>query len=184
MPSNIEIKVQLADLTTVRQRAAGIAESGPFMLRQVDCFFSVPRGRLKLRVETGHDSTGQHESARGELIAYRRADQAQARESDYSICPVGDTAALLDVLQRSLGDPDPVVRKTRELFLRGRSRIHLDQVEGLGDFVEIEVVMRPGENPDAGHQELQQIQQLLGIQGCAVQAVAYADLLAASRIAW
>lgn len=125
---NLEIKVRVEDLGEVRRRAlaAGAVASGT--LRQTDTFYAAPRGLLKLRVLADGPA---------ELIAYERPRTAGSRISDYAVCPVADPARMQEVLARSHATL-VAVRKTRELLMLGGTRIHLDRVEGLGTFVELE----------------------------------------------
>lgn len=173
MAQNIEIKVRVEDLDAVRVRAQAVADEGPFLLEQTDYFFPASCGRLKLRVEESGAPNAQRQSR---LIAYHRPDQATARSSDYVLYETDDPETLRDALLHSLGE-GPVVRKRRELYLSGQTRIHLDRVEMLGAFVEIEVVMQDGESEDDGHVELQHLLTQLGLETASVIDVAYADLL-------
>src|SRR3954469_8092567 len=127
---NVELKARDPDpaRSLARARALGAEDHGD--LRQRDTYFAAPRGRLKLREQ---DPGG------AELIAYERPDAAQARESRYRIAPVPDPDALRDALAASLG-VTVVVDKRRRLLLWEGVRIHLDRVDGLGDFVELEGV--------------------------------------------
>jgi predicted adenylyl cyclase CyaB len=109
-------------------------------LFQEDTFFCVPAGRLKLR-DFGDGS--------GELIQYERGDSFEPTESRYLRLPTGDPAALKEALTNALG-VRAVVRKKRSVHLVGQCRIHLDQVEDLGTFVELEVVLQQGEHLDYG----------------------------------
>jgi predicted adenylyl cyclase CyaB len=72
------------------------------------------------------------------------------------------------------------VRKQRTLFLAGRTRIHLDRVEGLGDFLELEVVLAEGEPADAGVREARALMHALGVESSQLVEGAYVDLLAAA----
>ena len=72
---------------------------------------------------------------------------------------------------------DVIVKKVRELFLVGRIRIHLDSVEWLGDFVELEVMLKDGEDPETGLSEANGLMEKLGIDEVDLIAGAYADLL-------
>ena len=141
MPSNIEIKARLADLPRTRGLVAAINNTPPQTLRQRDTFFRCATGRLKLR-ETG--------AGQAELIFYSRPDVAAAKQSDYEITPVADPVSLKSVLRRALGVTH-VVEKTRVLYLVGQTRVHLDSVDGLGDFLELEVVLRSDQSPADGH---------------------------------
>ena len=78
------------------------------------------------------------EANTGQLIFYNRPDTSSAKLSDYHIAPVGDVEGTKRVLSLALGAVG-CVRKVRTLYMVGQTRVHLDKVEGLGDFVEFEV---------------------------------------------
>ncbi len=137
MPSNIEIKARVADPARKRTLAERLALSPPTVLHQQDTFFPCANGRLKLR---------QLSDSHGELIAYHRADVSGTKQSDYLIYPTTTPAALRAALASALGI-GVVVTKTRRLFLVGQTRIHLDEVENLGSFLELEVVLADGQRP-------------------------------------
>jgi predicted adenylyl cyclase CyaB len=125
---NLEIKVRTLDLDQVRSLAEAAGAKPAGVLEQEDIFYAAPKGLLKLRIIAGDHA---------ELIAYERAVVAGSKVSDYTICKIGDPAALDQVLSRTLTRVG-AVRKRRELWLLGGTRIHLDTVEGLGTFVELE----------------------------------------------
>ena len=164
---NIEIKARVADLAAVEKRAGAIADSGPVDIAQDDTFFACPRGRLKLR----ELAPGQ-----GQLIHYHRPDQGGPKLSDYVIAPTSDPAALREALTRAYGVAGRV-RKHRRLYLAGRTRIHLDRVEGLGDFMELEVVLGPGDDTAGGEAEARRIMQALGVAEADLVEGAYVDLI-------
>jgi homotetrameric cytidine deaminase len=166
---NVELKARDAQpqRSLERCRALGAEDRGE--LRQRDTYFAAPRGRLKLR---------EQEPGGGELIAYERADAAHARESRYRIAPVADADALREALDAALGAL-VVVDKRRRLFLWEGVRIHLDHVDGLGDFVELEGVAA-GDSDLAREAELvERLRAELGIADEALVATGYADLLRA-----
>jgi adenylate cyclase class IV len=164
---NIEIKARVADLAAVETRAGAIADSGPVDIAQDDTFFACPRGRLKLR----ELAPGQ-----GQLIHYHRPDQGGPKLSDYVIAPTSDPAALREALTRAYGVAGRV-RKHRRLYLAGRTRIHLDRVEGLGDYMELEVVLGPGDDTAGGEAEARRIMQALGVAEDDLVEGAYVDLI-------
>lgn len=167
MPSNIEIKVRLKDpdktLALIRQRCP----EEPQELFQEDHFFNIPHGRLKLRLLS---------EEHGELIQYHRTNAPEPKPSDYEIYTTNHPRSLLAVLQRSL-PAGPVVNKKRLLFLHGRTRVHFDHVVGLGYFLELEVVLREGEDVACGYRDADEWIAYLGIDKEDLIAVAYADLL-------
>jgi len=168
MSRNIEIKARLRDRQQMEQVAASLADSGPTRLHQEDTFFACNSGRLKLRVfAEGH----------GELIYYRRADEHGPKESFYLLTPTQAPQNLKESLRLSNGILG-TVRKERTLYLIGRTRVHLDRVESLGDFVELEVVLADNEGQAAGEQEADALMQQLGIAEHDLVRGAYFDLLA------
>jgi len=126
MRSNVEIKARCRE--PERARALGTERVG--VDRQVDTYFRTREGRLKLRESS---------LSGGQLIPYRRPDERAARRSDYQVIAVEDPDGLKRMLAAMLG-VEKVVRKTREILLRDNVRIHVDEVEGLGAFVELEAV--------------------------------------------
>ena len=130
---NIELKARLADPDAARAAARRLGARLDATLRQTDTYFVVPHGRLKLR-EFG--------SGPAELIFYHRPDSAGWRASDYRLVPVADAGPLRELLSAALGVRG-VVRKVREVWLWENVRIHVDQVEGLGTFLEFEVLVGP-----------------------------------------
>src|SRR2546423_4941755 len=133
MAINVEWKARFNDLQRLGELAEQVAGRPLEVLKQIDTFFNVARGRLKLRrLSPDH----------GELIHYHRPDQAGPKQSTYSIVRTSEPDALCETLAAALGVRG-VVRKRRWLYLAGQARIHLDEVEELGLFLEVEVVMRP-----------------------------------------
>jgi len=170
MNRNVEIKARVRDPAAFAGRAAALAGDPPRVLRQHDVFFAVPSGRLKLRRQDGG----------AELIAYARPDGTGPRTSRYVLYRTGDP----DALQAALAAALPVlgeVRKVRRLFLVGRTRIHLDEVAGLGWFMELEVMLAPGETPAAGAAEARRLAAALGIVAGDEVTGAYLDLLRAGK---
>ncbi|MFY3137364.1 class IV adenylate cyclase [Achromobacter xylosoxidans] len=168
MARNIEIKARLASLAAVESLAAALSGKEPVAIAQDDTFFACPDGRLKLRAFS--DGTG-------ELIFYRRADDTGPKESFYVISPTSSPDTLRDALGLAYGVIGRV-RKQRLLFMAGRTRIHLDRVEGLGEFLELEVVLRDGESVEAGMAEARELLASLRITPEQLVSGAYLDLLA------
>jgi len=167
---NVECKARARDLAAVESRAARLATQGPLDLEQDDTFFATATGRLKLR---------QFSAERGELIFYQRPDTDGPRLSSYVLAPTTAPASLREALGRALGIVGRVVKR-RRVYLVGRTRVHLDRVEGLGDFVEIEVVLAAGEPAADGETEARRLMQSLGIRDEDLVAGAYLDLLSRS----
>ncbi|HPF70386.1 MAG TPA: class IV adenylate cyclase [Candidatus Krumholzibacteria bacterium] len=171
MPRNVEIKARLDDPAAVRARALALADGPPVVIEQTDTFYVTDAGRLKLR---------EFADGSGELIQYDRPDATGPKTSTYALAPVGDAAALARVLAAAL-PVRGVVRKRRELLMAGRTRIHLDQVEGLGAFLELEVVLEADDPLASGEQEAAQLVERLGLDRRALVQGAYIDLIEQSR---
>ena len=169
MPSNIEIKARAEDFARKRELAERLAGGPPETVRQQDTFFPCASGRLKLR---------RLAADRGELIAYRRDDVAGTKQSDYLLYRTAEPAALRGVLAEALGT-GKVVTKTRLLYLVGQTRVHLDEVEGLGTFLELEVVLTEGQAAEEGHRVAREIMAALEVREEDLVEGAYADLLTA-----
>jgi adenylate cyclase class 2 len=129
MPVNLELKARYASAQDAHARALSCSGQPAALLLQRDTYFRVPRGRLKLR-ET--------EAVCAELIYYERAEESAERWSHFVREDVTEPAGLLHVLTEAFGVL-AVVRKQRTLYLFRDARIHVDEVEGLGTFVEFEV---------------------------------------------
>ena len=169
MPRNIEIKARIDKVEALLVRAQALADGPPQTIAQDDTFFACAQGRLKLR-DFG--------DGQAELIHYRRADAVGPKVSDYVRVPSADPAALREALSRALGVIGRV-RKTRLLLLAGQTRIHLDRVEGLGDFLELEVVLREGQTEPDGVAIAEALLARLGVSPAQRLAGAYLDLLGA-----
>jgi predicted adenylyl cyclase CyaB len=113
---------------------------------------------------------------RGQLVYYERTDAAGPKRSDYLIAETPDPSALKAALTAALGVRG-VVRKTRYLYMVGQTRIHLDEVEGLGQFMELEVVMRPGQDDAEGQAIAHELMNKLNVAETDLLEGAYMDLL-------
>ncbi|UDM49804.1 class IV adenylate cyclase [Cupriavidus sp. MP-37] len=171
MPRNVEIKARIDSVEALLPRAAALADHGPEHIRQDDTFFRCANGRLKLR-EFAPD--------RGELIFYARADEAGPKESFYILSPTPSPGTLRAALAAAHGEGGRV-RKLRTLYLAGRTRVHLDRVEALGDFLELEVVLADAESAADGVAEAHALLARLGIPASALVEGAYVDLLRAAQ---
>ena len=168
--TNIEIKAVLDDIGAAEKIAADVAGTGPSeVLRQIDTYFRIPRGRLKLRQVTG---TRSH----SELISYTRPDQAGPKRSDYLISPVSDPAKLKDVLAAALG-VSVTLDKQRTVYLSGNVRIHLDRVEGLGTFLEFEAVMPRGSPEAEGEELIRALMERFGVGPEHLLEGSYSDMI-------
>ncbi len=167
MPRNIEVKARIGSVDAVLPRARALADFDAQVIDQDDTFFAVTRGRLKLR---------RFADGTAELIHYHRPDTCDAKASDYVRVPAPDPDALAAALERGCGLLGRV-RKRRLLLLAGPTRIHLDRVEGLGDFMELEVVLRDGQADAEGVTMAEDLMRRLGLFDAPRIDGAYLDLL-------
>jgi adenylate cyclase class IV len=167
MPRNIEIKARIDGIEVLLTHARTLADGEPELIEQDDSFFHVAHGRLKVR-QLGDGSA--------ELIHYHRGNGTEARASDYVRVPVAHAAALREALARGCGLRGRV-RKRRWLLRLGQTRLHLDRVEGLGDFIELEVVLREGQSDDEGRNIAERWMERLGLQRAPRLGGAYVDQL-------
>ena len=172
MARNVEIKARAGNVAELTARVARMATSGPEEIAQDDTFFRCPEGRLKLRA---------FPDGNGQLIFYRRPDTGGPKTSFYSIAPVQNADSMRETLTLALGQAGRV-RKQRTLYLVGRTRVHIDRVEELGDFVELEVVLEEGEQEVEGVREAEELLEKLGIPQSALVGRAYVDLLEDSAV--
>lgn len=170
MARNIEIKARIDSVEALLPRARAVADGDAVPIEQDDSFYPVPNGRLKLR---------RFADGTAELIHYHRPDTGAAKASDYVRVPVPDPDALHAALARGCGLLGRV-QKRRLLLLAGRTRIHLDRVVGLGDFIELEVVLADGQTDAQGVAVAEGLMHALGFSGAPRVAGAYLDLLSAS----
>ena len=167
LPSNIEIKATVREPDQFRRIAMRIATEPCQTLHQEDVFFRVRKGRLKLRIFS---------DGSGELIQYERADTSGAKQSDYQIHCTSKPLELRKLLAAALGET-VTVKKKREVYMAGQTRIHLDEVDELGTFMELEVVLSPDQTPEEGRSIASDLMEKLGIQESDLVPCAYADLL-------
>ena len=168
MPRNVEIKAHAPRPSRLLDAAIEIADRGPTVFAQDDTFFACANGRLKLRTFAADE---------GQLIFYRRDDDSGPKLSEYVIAPTHEPDALRAALTLACGVVGRV-RKTRTLFLVGPTRIHLDDVDGLGHFVELEVVLDDGQAIDEAQAIADDLMKKLGIEASHLIDRAYVDLLA------
>lgn len=170
MPSNIEIKARVRNFDEIKARAENLSNQPVEVIPQEDTFFNTPQGRLKLRARSGE---------KGQLIYYTRPDQEGPKRSDYHIFQSSDPENLRRVLELAYGIRG-IVKKTRYLYLVGQTRVHLDDVEGLGQFMELEVVMREGQSDAEGQVIAEDLMERLGVARSDLLEGAYMDLLESS----
>jgi adenylate cyclase class IV len=164
---NLEIKARHADLAAARDAAVRMGAREAGVEAQTDTYFRVPHGRLKLREIEGQPAV---------LIWYDRPDDTGTRGSAYYLAPAPDAATMKAALAGALGVRGEV-RKRRAVYLWHNVRIHLDEVAGLGNFVEFEAVLSAADDEAAAAARLVELSRALSILPGDHLAPSYADLL-------
>jgi homotetrameric cytidine deaminase len=168
---NVELKARDPDPAATLQRALALGADDRGEITQRDTYFVGARGRLKLREqETGGSPLWD------ELIEYSRADSTDARTSTYRRVPVADAAPLLEALDAAYGTLGTVTKRRRLLLWEG-VRIHLDEVEGLGSYLELEAVADVESDLSGEREKVERLREELGIQDEDLVATSYSDLL-------
>jgi len=167
IPANIEVKARVRDFESLQRAATRLSDTPCQTIPQQDTFFNCPHGRLKIR-----ELSPQH----GQLVYYQRQDILGPKHSEYRIFETEDPAGLKSILAEAYGVRG-VVTKTRYLYKTEQTRIHLDEVEGLGTFIELEVVLQPGQTDAEGQAIAQGLMHELGIEAADLIDSAYMDLV-------
>ncbi|KFM60157.1 hypothetical protein X975_02024, partial [Stegodyphus mimosarum] len=170
MPSNVEIKAKISNFSSFLQKAICISDKPEVVMRQVDTYFKIPAGRLKLR-------RIQDENA--ELIYYNRPDTDGPKLSNYSKQAFKDSEeaeGLKNVLASSLGILG-VINKQRHLLMCGQTRIHVDHVEHLGHFMELEVMLNEEQTLEEGQLIANDLMEKLDVANDDLISGSYIDML-------
>jgi predicted adenylyl cyclase CyaB len=164
---NLEIKARLPDFAAARLVAHRVATDSLGVQRQKDTYFHCPTGRLKLREIDGQTA---------QLVWYAREDRPDTKASDYILAPVDDSTALHAALTSAYGARG-VVEKRREIFLHHNVRIHLDEVTGLGTFLEFEAVLSSAADTAVSEERLRTLLAAFGIAPSELLSKSYSDML-------
>ena len=167
MACNIEIKAYSVDFSSQFRLAEVLCGKPEDQFIQEDTYFQAGSGRLKLR---------EFADGSAELIQYQRADSTAATQSSYLMASVDDPETMKAALTAALGIRG-VVSKNRTLFLHGQTRLHLDRVDRLGEFIEIEVVLRSKQQSTEGEKIAAQLMTAMQIAPDQLIEFSYIDLL-------
>ncbi|CAH0403862.1 unnamed protein product [Chilo suppressalis] len=169
---NVEIKAKITDFKIICEKAEQLSGGPPTIIKQDDTFYKVNNGRLKMRFYADSSAT---------LVRYDREDQDGPKLSDYELLDFSiaesEKAKLLDkMLSKCMGKRGRVV-KERRLYMVGQTRVHIDSVQDLGNFMELEVVLRPDQSVEEGQEIAKDLQSKLGVNDEDLIECAYVDLL-------
>ena len=164
---NVEIKARCHDVKSIRAILRKKRARFEGTDHQVDTYFKVASGRLKLRCGDIENS----------LIFYNRPDRAGPRKSRVSLCRLKPSPELHDVLAKALGVL-AVVRKRREIYFIDNVKFHIDEVEDLGCFVEVEASDASGRiKEEVLTAQARQYAELFGITDGDLVACSYSDMI-------
>lgn len=164
---NVELKAIDAHPVASLDQCRQLDATNAGIIRQRDTYFHVARGGLKLREET---------PGQPHLIQFDRPDEPQQRQSSYRIVTVDDGAVTRAALEAALGVRGEV-EKTRQLFLWRQVQIHLDEVVGLGTFIEFEAVAPPESDLSEEHRLVVHLREVFGVTDDRLCATGYASQL-------
>ncbi|XP_063837079.1 uncharacterized protein LOC135086211 [Ostrinia nubilalis] len=169
---NVEIKAKITNLENICKVAEQLSGGPPTIIKQDDVFYRVNNGRLKMRYYADESAT---------LVRYERSDQEGPKLADYDLLHFSVTdsekAKLLDkMLTQCMGARGRVI-KERKLYMVDQTRVHIDSVQDLGDFMELEVVLRPEQTVEEGQVIAKDLQTKLGVKNEDLIDCAYVDLL-------
>lgn len=166
---NVECKYELRDPPLAKVLAHSLKATRIATLRQTDTYYKLADGRLKKRLTDGQPV---------EYIFYHRENEAKARLSRFTIYSATEAA-------KYFGASEPpawvVVHKTRELYMLGGVRIHIDHVEGLGHFLEFEALVSPQQNLVKCYEAVHQLHEAFAPALGGPLSTSYADMLAAEE---
>jgi len=134
---NIEIKAKCSDLNKIRKILISQKADFKGIDHQVDTYFKVNSGRLKLR----------EGNIENDLIFYNRPNKKGPKKSEVILLKNDPKSSLKKILEASL-EKLIVVDKLREIFFIKNVKFHLDKVKNIGTFIEIEAIDRKGSLSD------------------------------------
>jgi predicted adenylyl cyclase CyaB len=164
---NLELKAHCSDLGAAKKICTRIKARSGGILNQVDSYYNIPSGRIKLREIRG---------LRAELIYYFRDNKKHAKFSEYEIIKLKNSRNTKKLMKDTLGVLG-VVRKRRELFLYQNVRIHLDTVKELGTFVEFEAECKTPSQLKQAPAQIKFLKKAFGIENTRLIAKSYIDLI-------
>ncbi|MBD3223889.1 MAG: CYTH domain-containing protein [Caldithrix sp.] len=167
MSANLEIKARVDSLKSVEHTLQSLPVIFKGVDQQIDTFFLTTGGRLKLRESQIYGTI---------LIPYLRPDQKEAAHAEYQLIPIEDAVTTKRLFSNILGKLT-VVEKVRRIYLYENVRIHLDKVNRLGAFIELEGVYDGKVTEEQNMAKIQYLMQILQIRKNQLVEKAYIDLL-------
>ena len=178
MAKNLEFKAQCQSLDDFYPRLAGLDATHCETVHQIDTYFYVTAEKYSTISETCEPRLKLREideMTEAWLIYYERPNEDASRYSQYQLCKITDPSTFKVLLTAALG-VKTVVKKQRELWMFNNTRIHLDTVADLGQFVELETVFQ-GQTETEAINEHQHVKTVLRLDTTHPVAVSYSDLI-------
>ncbi|HEY4612782.1 MAG TPA: class IV adenylate cyclase [Bacteroidota bacterium] len=169
MPTNLELKARYPSTRLAEHYARRLNARRVGLLKQLDTYYRVRRGRLKVR---------EMNNKQFELIYYQRSDAKSSRYSRYHVIPLAAPGTMKDVCAMLFGE-GAIVRKQRLLYRFKNARIHIDRVRGLGSFVEFEVLVTKGKRQ--AEELMGTLRDAFGLSSRSIVGQSYSDLLKKKR---
>lgn len=164
---NVEIKARHSSPETIRSLLKQNSADFKGTDHQTDTYFNVDKGRLKLREGNIENS----------LIFYRRPNTGRPKASDINLIALDNPQEMKTLLTNALGIK-VIVEKDREIYFINNVKFHIDEVEKLGCFVEVEAIDRDDSYSEAElREQCQQFMDLFGISDEDLVSVSYSDML-------
>jgi adenylate cyclase class 2 len=164
---NIEIKAHYENSNRAHEIAKKLEAKFQGQETQIDTYFKVPNGRFKLRESSIHG---------GQLVPYLRPNATGPKKSQYQVLPVAKSSELKSILEAILGI-DVVVTKKRSVYILDNVRIHIDEVENLGNFFEFEAVFEDLANEEAEKNKVSALIKKFEIKDSDLLKFSYRELL-------
>lgn len=166
----VELKARVPDLHSVREKLEELGAQPVGTFHQIDTYFEIPKGRLKLR-ETEGANTAQ-------LVYYERKNVAGPKGSEVFILGISKPTAFKTALKKIV-KTKVTVDKIREILRYQGTQIHLDTVKELGTFIEFErTVSSDAYSISEGQRALEKLMKKLGVTPESLEKLSYSDLIA------
>ena len=178
MATNLEFKAQCQSLESFYPRLADLKATHHETVRQIDTYFHVAAEKCRAKSEVCEPRLKLREideMTEAWLIYYERPNHDASRYSQYQLCKITDPSALKMLLTAAFGIKT-IVRKQREVWMFNHTRIHLDTVVDLGQFVELETVFQ-GQTETEALNEHRHVKTTLRLDTIDPVAVSYSDLI-------
>jgi adenylate cyclase class 2 len=164
---NIELKSVCTNLHSAKQKCKQIKAKYKGILKQIDTYFNINPGRVKLRNVNGR---------KFELIYYSRVGKGSEMESDYEIIKLSDDKEIKSIMKSTIGIRG-IVKKKRELYIFENVRIHLDTVSKLGTFIEFEIVCKSPKDLKETPRKMNYLKKVFEIKQKNLISKSYIDLI-------